>query len=93
MAGERINNPANKSGCGEVGIALRLGRRGREFKSHHSDHTRATRREKNVERQVIQLCEVATNSIAMDGGRQMLVCCNALVGGIDIKTAAMVSLY
>ena len=27
-----------KSGCGAVGSALRSGRRGREFESHHPDH-------------------------------------------------------
>lgn len=37
MAGERINNPATKSGCSSVGRTPHLGCGGREFKSHHSD--------------------------------------------------------
>ena len=37
MAGERINNPATKSGCSSVGRTPHLGCGGREFKPHHSD--------------------------------------------------------
>ena len=37
MAGERINNPATKSGCSAVGNAPDLGLGGREFEPPHSD--------------------------------------------------------